>query len=139
MLIAGIILMAVGLSPLLIYWICEHGNPLKRPAKPRPEIVMLADLIKMDRDWVKDEYVWFHPSGVSLWIANKRIGLSVRWRAKNNREYHALADAGKWRLTPPEYNLVVAAMGGEGVKVADSEVAAVAQRITEMYGNDKQG
>lgn len=137
MLIAGIILMAVGLSPLLIYWICEHGNPLKRPAKPRPEIVMLADLIKMDRDWVKDEYVWFHPSGISLWVANKRIGLSVRWGSKGRNEYHALSDAGKWRLTPSEYKLVVEAMGNGPTKVENSEVALVAQRIAEMYGNDK--
>lgn len=139
MVIAAIILIGVGLTPLAFYCIFRHGDPFRPVARPRPEIVMLADLIKMDRDWVKDEYVWFHPSGVSLWVSNKRIGLSVRWDAKNNREYHALSDAGKWRLTPPEYKLVVEAMGDGPTKVENGEVALVAQRIAEMYGNDKQG
>lgn len=106
----------------------------KRSDKIRTEIAMLADLIKMNRDWVKDEYVWFHPSGISLWVACEKVGLSVRWGAKNNREYHTLSDAGKWRLTPLEYKLVVEAMGDGAKKIENSDVAIVAQRISEMYG-----
>lgn len=123
------IVLMIGLG-LLLPWVI-YG--VLRPAKPniRPEIRMLVALLERDEDWQKDKHVWFHPSGVALWVGNLDNGLSVKWGAKTRGEYVALWEGGDARLTPAEYRLAKAAMKGAQ---SDADVLAVARRIEEMYG-----
>lgn len=100
----------------------------------REDVVMIAHLLEMDRDWQKSHYVWYHPSGISLWVANIRIGISVKWNASSSGDYHALYDAGKWRLNRPEARLIRRAMRDQGISEDDQKVRDVAAKILEMYG-----
>lgn len=125
------IILVIGLG-LLLPWVI-YGALRLRPAKPniRPEIKMLIALLERNEGWQKDKHVWFHPSGVALWVGNLDIGLSVKWGAKSRGEYVALCGAGDAQLTHAEYRLARSAMKGTA---SDADVLAVAHRIEEMYG-----
>ena len=60
--------------------------PARTDADDLTDIVV--GLIRADRDWVRDKHVWWHPSGISIWVANEDYGLGVRLRAKNRNEYY---------------------------------------------------
>lgn len=123
--LAGVLLLAVAFG---LPW-------LKQRHAIRPEIAMLIDLIEIDRDWKKGRHTWYHPSGVCIWIGNPDIGLSVKWGAKDNSDYHLIHDEGeKWRLNSKEWKAALAAMN-RLPGVANRDVVAVANRIHQMYGS----
>jgi hypothetical protein len=99
----------------------------------RPEIQMLLDLMAMDKDWQKDQHVWYHPSGVSVWVGNKHIGLSVKWGSKDINDYAALSTSRGGRLNNDEWRKALKIMNGVVDARDEVNVAAVAARIAEMY------
>lgn len=100
----------------------------------REDVMLIVRLLEINKDWQKTQYVWYHPSGVSLWVANLNIGISVKWNTNSLQDYHAIYQAGKWRLNRPEVRLVKRAMTEHHVSEDEQKVRDVAAKILKMYG-----
>lgn len=66
-----LLVVATMLAAMLTVIVIHHG-------RIRPEITMLIEVLRLDKDWIKGDHVWYHPSGIALWKANSDIGLSVK-------------------------------------------------------------
>lgn len=105
----------------------------------RDDVQAVIDLLRLDRDWRKGPYTWFHPSGVNVWVANKDYGLDVVLDAKNENDY---STAGSPKATSMKLDdrhrraiwRVVQEIKESRARVdADAAAKAVAKRVLEMY------
>lgn len=104
-----------------------------------PTVDLILRLIETDRDWFKDTYHWYHPTGVSMWVANKDYGLGIVIDAKYKGDAKPNTDntqAGHIRLNSRERKAIWNAVSGHADNKHDTvKLRALADRITEMYGD----
>lgn len=110
-------------------------RPFKREAVPniRDEARMLADLIIMDDDWKKDQHIWYHPTGIAIWVGNLDLGISVKWNSMGRGDYVALYVEDAWKATKEEEVFLKQAMQGYSERIQKESIHIVAKRIVEKY------
>lgn len=108
--------------------------PIRTDADDLTDIVV--GLIKGGRDWVRTKHVWWHPAGISVWVANKDYGLGVRLNAASVNEYYSVASlpADAIQLSPLQRKAIWNAVNGDrGGGTKTDALRDTVRRVLEMY------
>lgn len=110
---------------------------IKPEAEPdiRPEVMMLFNLIEMDRDWRKDTFAWYHPVGVCIWVGNKDLGFVVKWNSKDIYDNYAIGHPLGYNLNKDECKFMRSLCEPKkSVDIQNEHISEVAKKILAKYG-----
>lgn len=102
----------------------------------RPEVKLLIELIRAGKDWDRDDYKMWHPSGVCIWIANAAYGMGVKWGAGNRNDYVTKSSATNYRLNAFERQAIWNAVK-RGGSADQKAIHLFAKRVEEMYAEPR--
>lgn len=108
----------------------------KKQVCVRPEVKLLIELIRAGKDWKRNRYAMWHPSGPCIWIANEAYGIGVKWDAKHHDDYVSRSSETDYKLNSFERRAIWSAVQGGGSSGREA-IHRFAKRVEEMYAEPR--